>query len=131
MMYKGKNYLLDEYYEVRMKEAGFCGNDLPQIGGNYRSETEFNIIAEYESSCCFNLKEIDFIEDLGYKVEDFTGKKLYEVALESSNTRDVICSTNDLREALECYEAYSDVWGGYEDSNGFVWDVSFDEFDAE
>ena len=122
MRYNGKDMLLREYYETRMAERNL---------GDSKTEVEWNIIADYYSSCDFNLNEIDFIESLGYTVEDFAGRKEYEVVISASTIRRVLLQTESYREALEMYEAYNNGNGEFVDMNGFVWDLYIDDWDQD
>ena len=127
MNYKGKWMLFHDYYKTRMKEAGFWDNNKEIVNGAYRTETEYNICAEYISSCDMSLSEIEDLELLGYSYEDFTEPTIYEVVIESGKVKNVLLATMSYKEALECYEAYNSGNGDYEDPNGFVWDLYIEE----
>ena len=76
MLYCGKDMGLEEYFLTRMEKDGFYKNGidlgLEKVGGYYRSEAEFNIIAEYEASCSLDREEDKrFVENMGYCVDDF------------------------------------------------------------
>lgn len=121
MRYSGKDMTLREYFNARMAE-------LNPVDG-YRSETEFNILAEYESSCgIWSLPEIDFIESLGYTVKDICGgDREYQVVVESGATKRILLETDSREEAVVLYDAFNNGSGEFEDENGFVWDLYIDE----
>ena len=67
---------LAEYYKANMVQLGFFdkdGNDTGSlsVNGYYRTEAEYNIISDYQSSCQFGSKDREFIRSLGYAPEDF------------------------------------------------------------
>lgn len=79
--YHGKQMDIEEYFTVCMKELGFYDedgkpNDKDCVKGYYRSEAEFNILADYESSCGLETaKEQEFVRKIGYEPEDFINKE--------------------------------------------------------
>lgn len=121
MRYKGKDMTLREYYEARMSEAN--------VPTDCKTEFEYNILAEYESSCgIWSIPEIDFIEGLGYTVEDFCPDRVYKVTIESpGGVKHIWPETTDRKEAVIMYDQMNNGNGEYEDENGFVWDLYIDE----
>ena len=123
MRYKGKDMTLSEYYNERMSER-------TNTNDKYKSEVEWNILADYESSCGFgSISELDFLESLGYTVEDFRDPMLYEVVISAGAIRRVLLQTEIYREALELYDAYNNGSGDFVDENGFDWDLYIDEWE--
>ncbi len=76
VVYNGKDVDLAGYYKANMVQLGFFdkdGNDtgLLSVKGYYRTEAEYNIISDYESSSEFGSKDREFVRSLGYAPEDF------------------------------------------------------------
>ena len=72
MRYKGNEYNLREYFDVVMKEDGFVDETVEKVKGYYRSEAEYNIIADYIGSCGLEKEEdIAFVKEMGFTLEDF------------------------------------------------------------
>lgn len=128
MFYKGKTYDLPGYFRERMKEDGFEPG-INEVNGYFRSEAEYNAIAEYISSCDLSGKDLDFMESLGFTWRDFIKPCTWEVILSAGTVRNVICQTEDYREMLDTYEAYNNDDGCFVDGNGFAWDVYVDEWE--
>ena len=129
MYYNGKNMPIEKYLETRLFEDGFITEDDIYVDGYHRDEATFNALAEYVDSCDINtIDELDFIESLGYKASDFKGNRNYEVSIESGGgTKRILYYGDNIREAIECYDAYNNWGGDYMDENQFVWSLYFDE----
>ncbi len=84
MYYCKKDMKLEEYFNTRMIEDGFYdkdGNDLnlESIDGYYRTEVEYNIIADYVASCGLEkCCDIDFLKSLNYSPKDFVLEDEYD-----------------------------------------------------
>lgn len=63
---------LEEYFNGKMQELGFYGNDLEDVDGYYRSEATWNIIADYLSMKGeFSEEDISFISSYEFSEDDF------------------------------------------------------------
>lgn len=63
---------LEEYFNSKMQELGFYGNDLEKVNGYYRSEATWNIIADYLSMKGeFSEEDVSFISSYEFSENDF------------------------------------------------------------
>ena len=63
---------LEEYFNSKMQELGFYGNDLEKVNGYYRSEATWNIIADYLSMKGeFSEEDVSFISSYEFSEDDF------------------------------------------------------------
>lgn len=63
---------LEEYFNSKMQELGFYGNDLEKVNGYYRTEATWNIIADYLSMKGEFLEEdVSFISSYEFSEDDF------------------------------------------------------------
>lgn len=67
---KWKN--LEEYFNNKMQELGFHGNDLEKVNGYYRSEAIWNIISDYLGMKGeFTQEDVSFISSYEFTEDDF------------------------------------------------------------
>ena len=63
---------LEEYFNSKMQELGFYGNNLEKVNGYYRSEATWNIIADYLSMKGeFSEEDVSFISSYEFSEDDF------------------------------------------------------------
>ena len=110
MWYHGREMTIEEYYRERANE----GVDLISIFQEY-----FYDMGE------FTLKEIEFIESKGCVLEDIMEPMVYRVYMGFGETRKLLLETNNYKEAVKTWNAFSSI-DGVEDFNGFVRDLYID-----